>query len=281
MDSRAIPVHTGDPRFVRIFFNSKSQFKDDIRYDWTNIDLELCNRLFDEALRYQGEEGTLSNKGILQKLISGEIEIEPFHLSALAVNSYDVTLGRHYYRMKKPNTANQVHNIYSKTAVNDLWQLEEAELYSDYRARTGMSLEGVADTDRIICSHPHELILGHTNEKCGGRVGFTSKMYARSSTGRSGIAVCGDAGLGDQGFSRSAWTMELKNSTPYVIPLVVGRRIAQIQFLAVTETFQQDGFRSYIDQGKYHSCEKAGDGSVGKWLPTAMLPRLNQDTYYM
>lgn len=55
-------------------------------------------------------------------------------------------------------------------------------------------------------------------------------MKARSSLGRNFIEICKCAGWGDVGYV-NRWTMEItNNSRYYTIPLVVGRRVAQIVF---------------------------------------------------
>jgi deoxycytidine triphosphate deaminase len=62
------------------------------------------------------------------------------------------------------------------------------------------------------------------------------------------------------------------NSTRYAIPLVVGRRIAQIAF------FQVDwvGGMDYASEGKYQACSNIEEIKK-KWLPHAMLPQLWKD----
>lgn len=77
-------------------------------------------------------------------------------------------------------------------------------------------------------------------------------MKARSSLGRNFIEVCKCAGWGDIGYV-NRWTMEITNNSRfYSIPLVVGRRIAQIVFFDSAGTI---GSRSYADTGKYQKSE--------------------------
>lgn len=76
------------------------------------------------------------------------------------------------------------------------------------------------------------------------------------------------AGWGDVGFV-SVWTMEItNNSTHYMIPLVVGRRIAQIVF------FETEGIVSKNYDGKYQSTPIT---SIDQWDHTIMLPKLYLD----
>jgi dCTP deaminase len=97
-------------------------------------------------------------------------------------------------------------------------------------------------------------------------------MKARSSLGRSFIEVCKCAGWGDVGYI-NRWTMEItNNSKNYIIPLVVGRRIAQIVFFETGPIIGKD----YAAAGKY-----ASSTDVAKlkktWTPDMILPRLWAD----
>lgn len=77
-------------------------------------------------------------------------------------------------------------------------------------------------------------------------------MKARSSLGRNFIEVCKCAGWGDVGYI-NRWTMEITNNSRYYsIPLVVGRRIAQIVFFDTEGTLEG---RSYELTGtRYQLC---------------------------
>ena len=117
-----------------------------------------------------------------------------------------------------------------------------------------------------------ETILAHTIEFIGGKNYITTMMKARSSMGRNFIEVCKCAGWGDVGFT-NRWTMEItNNSRHYVIPLVVGRRIAQIVFMKTGAIAGAD----YTEGGKYQ-----GTGNIRElkreWKPRMMLPKLYQD----
>jgi len=62
------------------------------------------------------------------------------------------------------------------------------------------------------------------------------------------------------------------NSRHYTIPLVVGRRIAQIIFFDVKEIAAKD----YASDGKYQNV-KDFEKLKKSWKPDMMLPRLYQD----
>src|SRR4029077_284391 len=114
---------------------------------------------------------------------------------------------------------------------------------------------GIDPEDKVILIEPGETILAHTEEFIGGRNCITTDMKARSSIGRNFIEVCKCAGWGDVGYT-NRWTMEITNiSTHYYIPLVVGRRIAQIVFFETGEILASD----YARGGKYQS-----DDSISK-----------------
>jgi dCTP deaminase len=120
---------------------------------------------------------------------------------------------------------------------------------------------------------PGETILGHTQEFIGGRKSVTTMMKARSSMGRNFIEVCKCAGWGDVGYV-NRWTMEItNNSRHYSIPLVVGRRIAQIVFFDSEGTIQD---ASYEDKGKYQTSSDMQELKQ-KWSPYSMLPQMYKD----
>jgi dCTP deaminase len=134
--------------------------------------------------------------------------------------------------------------------VNKVWgEVCHAELHRDWCKRNGAPLENIGLDERIIWLKPGETILGHTNEFIGGRRSVTTMMKARSSLGRNFIEVCKCAGWGDVGYV-NRWTMEITNNSRYYsIPLVVGRRVAQIVF------FDTEGIESlsYEKSGKYQT----------------------------
>jgi len=215
----------------------------------------------------------LSDKAILRYKDEGTIVIEPFNVDNLSTSSYDVTLGNYYYRESSPEPGKGLYNPYSKSEVGRIWgQPLEAEKVSHWKARTGLTLENIGDENYIIWISPGETILAHTNEFIGGRNTVTTMMKARSSMGRNFIEVCKCAGWGDVGYV-NRWTMEITNNSRYYsIPLVVGRRIAQIVF------FDTEGIidKSYELSGKYQSSSDLRI-VMDNWKPENMLPRMYMD----
>ena len=176
----------------------------------------------------------LSNKKILEEKKKGNIIISPFNPSHLSTSSYDLTLGEFYFREQKPNQKNNhIYNIFNKEHTERVWgkkwhQAKKAsEVLKDFNFEYG---KGINKNDKVILISPGETILAHTNEFIGGQNHITTMMKARSSMGRVFIEVCKCAGWGDVGYI-NRWTMEItNNSSNYTVPLVVGRRLAQMIF---------------------------------------------------
>ena len=216
----------------------------------------------------------LSDKKILESMKEGSIIIEPFKKANLATSSYDVTLGEYFFPEQTPKHFENLYNVYDKKHIERVWgtTAKRAKPAKEILAKYKFEYDSIRPEDQIILLAPGETILGHTQEFIGGRDHITTMMKARSSLGRSFIEVCKCAGWGDVGYI-NRWTMEItNNSTHYYIPLVVGRRIAQIIFFETGPILKSD----YAKGGKYQS-----SGSVAQlkkdWKPTDMLPRLYLD----
>ena len=87
------------------------------------------------------------------------------------------------------------------------------------------------------------------------------------------IGVCKCAGWGDIGYI-NRWTMEVTNfSRFHRVPLVVGRRYAQLVFIAVTPIRSDD---DYAKEGKYQT-ELNLEKLKQIWKPEDMLPKKWKD----
>ncbi len=224
-------------------------------------------------IAYNGEMA-ISDKRILEEIKKGDIVIEPFIKENLATSSYDVTLGEHYFRENRPKHLYNIYNIYDKRHTDHVWGTKplKAELAKNVFQDTKFEYIGIKPTDKIILLEPGETILAHTNEFIGGKNHITTMMKARSSLGRNFIEVCKCAGWGDVGYT-NRWTMEItNNSSHYSIPLVVGRRIAQIIFFETGEILKSD----YTKLGKYQSSNDIKKMKKD-WKPESMLPKLYTD----
>lgn len=216
----------------------------------------------------------LSDAHILEEKKQGNIIIYPFLADNLNTSSYDVTLGEWYYREQNSKHHHNIYNIYQESHTKQVWgEAQKAEkaskIFQKYNFRWD---KGINQNDKVILLQPGETILAHTREFIGGKHHITTMMQARSSMGRNFIEVCKCAGWGDVGYV-NRWTMEItNNSRHYAIPLVVGRRIAQIVFMDTGPILNNQ----YAEDGKY---AKSSDIKVLKkeWKPEDMLPKLHKE----
>jgi len=217
----------------------------------------------------------LSDRRILEERARGAIVISPFRRRNLSTSSYDVTLGEWFFRETKPAHFRNIFNLYDKAHTEAVWGREPTRAESA-RALLGRHVgdfRGIAPQDKIIMLEPGETVLAHTEEFIGGRNHVTTMMKARSTLGRCFIEVCKCAGWGDVGYC-NRWTMEItNNSRHYTIPLVVGRRIAQIVFFETGPILEKD----YAAEGKYQLPSLTLADLKRTWSPTMMLPRLWAD----
>ncbi|MDB5237112.1 MAG: dUTPase [Parcubacteria group bacterium] len=201
--------------------------------------------------------------------------ISPFEREQLATSSYDVTLGEWFYREQPPQYNHALYNIWSKDHMEHVWgagKVERAVVAKEAFKKYNFEWDGIHPTDKVIILRPGETILAHTNEYIGGKEHITTMMKARSSMGRNFIEVCKCAGWGDVGYV-NRWTMEItNNSKNYIIPLVVGRRIAQIIFFETGPVLATD----YTKSGKYASSTNLAELKK-TWKPEDMLPKLWTD----
>jgi len=133
-------------------------------------------------------------EAFLQK---GMITISPFNRRNLGTCSYDVTLGRHFYRECRPYIQGTVYNPYSEESVLRSWGSSfEAKPKGESPDLNIKKLSNILPDDEIIVIDPGETILAHTEEFIGGSCDrITTMMKARSSMRRSHISVCACAGL--------------------------------------------------------------------------------------
>lgn len=240
---------------------------------------KLADLLADVLVAKIGAQySTLSDKAIQREIAEGNIFISPYDRENLSTASYDVTLGRYFYRENREAKGISFYNPYSAKDVARVWgdqdAYHQAMSVTDWRKHNNnFFLENIGDHEEIILLDPGETILAHTNEFIGGCDNtIVTMMKARSSTGRNFVEVCKCAGWGDVGY-HNRWTMEItNNSTKYQVPLVVGRRIAQLVF------FKTEGVEDklYTDTGKYHTVVDR-EAMQKEWHPSMMLPRMYFD----
>jgi len=216
----------------------------------------------------------LSAPAILRHRQQGTIVIDPFNSKNLGNASYDVTLGRYYYRPQIPARGHAIFNMYNEEDTTRVWGKKHCEAEPFGRADT----QGIKHADLVIWLAPHETILAHTEEFIGGKDIVDTMLKARSSTARNFISVCKDAGWGDVGYV-NRWTMQIANNSPhYHIPLVVGRRIAQMIFFEVEPLETKDNAGAYHTKtdSKYQSTINLKKLKK-EWRPSDMLPKMWKD----
>ncbi len=228
------------------------------------------------------QKSRLSKPAIIKHIEKGNIILDPFDKKSIGSAQIDVKLGEHIYRERfvrnTPGTMT-IYNPFDEKQVRKLWTAQTATPAENI-ARTYAKVstadyfgENIFPDDQVILIQPGETILGHTLEFLGGRNCITTEMKARSSSGRNFIGVCKCAGLGDIGYV-NRWTMEITNfSRYYTIPLVVGRRIAQITFYE-TEPIAKE--TDYSAGGKYQTSANIEELKKN-WKPEDMLPKMWKD----
>jgi len=222
---------------------------------------------------------SFSSKAIRRHLAEGTIIISPFREENLGDCSYDIRLGRYYYRETQPADGHTIYNPYSKEDVGRVWGDHHiAQPLSQWLGIHGQHVSlktGIKLDDLVIWLAPGEMILAHSEEFIGGRERVTTEMKARSSIGRNFLTVCRCAGSGDVGYI-SRWTMEIENSSRhYHIPLVVGRRIAQILFFETEEVANDQQYPQRAGS-KYQTTSDLEE-LQNRWTPSQMLPKMYDD----
>lgn len=217
----------------------------------------------------------LSRDAILKHIKDGNIIVDPFDERKLKTTSYDVSLGKWFWREGHPEGRATIHNLYDENSTKRVWQGPyQSELANETLKKLGVELVNIKPYDRIIMLRPGETILAHTDEFIGGRNCVVSKMYARSSLGRNFVEVCKDAGWGDVGYF-NRWTMEVTNNSQYfTIPLVVGRRIGQMVFYEVAPLQKTPDY--VAEGGKYQKSQDVEEVKKS-WHPEMMIPQMHKD----
>lgn len=215
--------------------------------------------------------GVLCDRDIIREVENnGSVVIIPFNKKHLGSASYDVTLGENYY-VQNAKYPYEFFCPWDPQHRKAFWEDEprkaEAIVKEDEAKRLGVQVG-----DKIIVINPGETILAHTQEFIGGRRNVTTMMHARSSMGRSCITVCKCAGSGDIGFI-SRYTMEIQNTGPHILILIVGQRLAQIIFFSTGEPIN-----TYEKKGNYQKVSSEDVETLTKtWKPSDMLPQTKRD----
>jgi len=216
----------------------------------------------------------LSDSDIFEELKKGDVIIHPLIKENVNTSSVDVRLGEWYFREQHPAESSVLYSPWNRVDVERVWgKPQKAEKASEvFKKQKIVIPDDIHKNDLVILLSPGETILAHTIEYIGGKNNITTMMKARSSVGRNFIEVCKCAGWGDVGYT-NRWTMEItNNSRHYVIPLVVGRRVAQIVFFKTGKIKNED----YTKSGKYQTKSNLKD-MIKSWKPADMLPKMWKD----
>lgn len=143
----------------------------------------------------------LSDQRILEEIEAGRIVIEPFNLSCLGTNSYDVHLGKHLA-------------VYTDTIID---------------AKKDNPIQEIIIPEEGFVLQPGTLYLGVTEEytETHAHVPF---LEGKSSIGRLGIDIHATAGKGDVGFCNT-WTLEISCVMP--VRVYAGMPVGQLIYFAV------------------------------------------------
>lgn len=158
------------------------------------------------------EDLVLSNQGIHDAMVKGEIGVTPFYYEQLGACSYDVTLGAEYCRVIK------------KSKYLDLCNFDEEYTRAE-----------IADRQGRITVNPGECILAITQEELYVGPDHAAEVAGKSSLGRLFQAVHITAGFIDAGF-RGFVTLEIVNFSPRPVIYTAGQRIGQIVFTRLDST---------------------------------------------
>lgn len=123
----------------------------------------------------------LSNKRIIEEIEKGNIVIDPFREENLATSSYDVTLGKWFFREQPIIYNHSVYNIWSKEHVDHVWGADnplQALPAKDVFKKYNFDWDGITPDDTVILMRPGETILAHTEEFIGGKNHITTMMKA-------------------------------------------------------------------------------------------------------
>ena len=226
--------------------------------------------------------GVYSNTQILQAIDDGHIVCVPFTPRHVSQASLDITLGHHFYRTERTGD----HTLYNPFDEADVTRYfgtsKQAVSHGQWCTENGFTpLKGIPLDHPIIPLRPGERILAHSHEFFGILPPGACELKSRSSWGRSGIAVCFDAGWIDPGYINRL-TLEVFNLNQHeTVLLPVGERIGQIIF---HETGAVAGnYGTGRDKGFSGKYQQGTDLQtlITTWTPQQMLPKAYRDTRHL
>lgn len=237
-------------------------------FDFTDPDIA---NIIKAMMSDEGSNSVLSDYAILEAYNAGKIKIHPFDKSQLNNCSYDVRLGKWYYKQVNGKEA-----LEKKTGKRSILLFEPGpsitpstihEMWDgphEMKVNKDPKLDVPYDC-RCIQLAPGETILVNTFEFIGACEDITTCMKAKSTTARMCVSVCGDAGWGDIGYA-NRWCMQIRNNGIRNVILVYGMKIAQIVFHKSSRPRV-----SYSEEGHYQTTDDF-NSIMAEWEPESMLP---------
>jgi len=220
-----------------------------------------------------------SNTQILQAIDEGHIVCVPFNPKHVSQASLDITLGYNYFRTERAGD-HRLYNPFSKVDVDRYFgEARVAVKHGEWCKLNGFTpQEGIPLDHPVIPLRPGERILAHSHEFFGILPPGACELKSRSSWGRSGIAVCFDAGWIDPGYINRL-TLEVYNLNQHeTVLLPVGERIGQIIYHTTGDVEGSYGAgRDSGFSGKYQRGTSLDD-LISNWTPAQMLPKAYKDT---
>jgi deoxycytidine triphosphate deaminase len=214
--------------------------------------------------------GVLSDIQIEEEL-GKDVIIHPFNKAQLQPASYDIRLGKFYYRYN-PECKLQYFHPENGQHVVQYWNVnpDKEKNYGAlqaYEVKTSeeANLYGVNVGDEIIVIQPRELILGHTIEFIGSKGNIRPDISARSTMGRCGVTIAKCSGSGDPNYY-NIWTLEIENHSKVAHVLKVGERVGHIKFSRTGPV----GI-PYNQKGNYQSDDSLEE-LIKNWSPLNMIP---------
>ncbi|MDQ3646876.1 MAG: dCTP deaminase [Actinomycetota bacterium] len=153
----------------------------------------------------------LSDRDILEAIISGRVGIEPFDKADVQPSSVDLHVDRFFRTFHNA----RYPYIDVKKEMEELTELIE-----------------VTDDEAFIL-HPGEFVLGSTKEYVKLPDDLVARLEGKSSLGRLGLLIHSTAGYVDPGFEGHL-TLELSNVANLPITIYPGMKIGQISFFGLT-----------------------------------------------
>lgn len=228
----------------------------------------------------------LSEAEIQKCMRDKQIFINPFNAKNLNSSSYDLTLGKYFYRVAAPEASVQaqgapiqIHNPYGKSseaAWKGYYSANTLEELGAFGLKINPQTDNVSEKDFGIILPPGETILAHTSEFFGCKAPFSCLMTTFAPISLNMIDVScqwGDTDYVDR------WPLRITNlSKTKAVLLVVGQKIATVSFFG--KQLEVNALTPFKDTGALTGGVSSSDSVidikliVSSWNPSMILPTL-------